>query len=134
MLTTEIQTKTVSRNLTRRKGEERATSVFIRFSSVALRPNLQFCGQSSKQVKKKGIQYSIHLFICNRPHAIVCFVNSAGSTQYLAVHKQVPYTSSIVFVLQLWVFIWYVLIDPSKLHYMTSIQIPGNEKQPSIYK
>lgn len=58
---------------------------------------------------------------------------SAHSIQYLAVHKQVPYASSIVFVLQLWVFIRYVLIDPSKLQYIASIQIPGTQKQ-SQYK
>ncbi len=73
--------------------------------------------------------YSCTTGFINGPHGNVYSVNSAYSTQYLAVHKQVPYTSSIVFVLQLWVFIGYVLIDPSKLQYITSIQIPGEQKQ-----
>lgn len=65
--------------------------------------------------------YSFTADFTNSPHGNVYLLNS---TQYLAVHKKVPYTSSIVFVLQLWVFVGYILVHPSKLQYMTSIQIP----------
>lgn len=86
----------------------------------------------------KGHNREIHSCITspiNSPHDSVLLyaVKSVWFILYLAVHKQVPYTTSIVFVLQLWIFIWYVLTDSAELQNMTSIQVPGNEKSNSKY-
>lgn len=76
----------------------------------------------SEQVKNKGVQYG-NLFI----HPCACIILS-HVILYLALYKKVPYTSGKVLVLQLWIYIRYVLTDSSKLQHMASIQVPENKK------
>lgn len=111
------------------KGEEEEAREAAR---ITLAVGIYWSSLETESALFTRARHTRRVFHCScAAAAAATTARGCAGKRYLAVHEQVPYAPGKVLVLQLRVLVGDVLVDPSHLQDMTSIQVPGSRKKRS---